>query len=83
MKLIAHPPKLDLPTFMGRLKEFAELVHINEPAKTEILCMANNFAFSLIFFSKYNEFWAEYMPYDANVKEFGWILFVITRINLL
>jgi len=22
MKLIAHPPKLDLPIFMGRLKEF-------------------------------------------------------------
>ena len=55
---------------MGRLKEFTELVHVNEPAKTKILCMANNFAFSLIFFSKYNEFWADICHMTPMLRSF-------------
>jgi hypothetical protein len=85
MKLLTGPPPIDLQAFMLRLREFSELVHIPEPAKTEIMCILNNFAFSLIFFKKYEEVWksliGERIPVE--VKETGWLLFILSRINLL
>jgi hypothetical protein len=85
MKLLQGPPTIDLQQFMIRLKEFSEQVHIPEPAKTEIMCILNNFAFSLMFFKKYEEMWRTTVGdrIEVDVKEMGWLLFVLTRINLL
>jgi hypothetical protein len=85
MKLLQGPPSIDLQQFMIRLKEFSEQVHIPEPAKTEIMCILNNFAFSLMFFKKYEEVWKNLIGdrVEVEVKETGWLLFILTRINLL
>jgi transcription initiation factor TFIIIB Brf1 subunit/transcription initiation factor TFIIB len=87
-QLLAGRNSADLHSFILRLKDFQKLVQIDEPGYTEIQNIINNFAFSLTLFNKYLELWDKLgcrLPEDEakHLKDLGWILYCIARINIL
>ena len=90
-QLLKGPQATDLHSFMFRLKEFAEVISLEEHCAGELQQMFNSFAFSLMLFTKFEEIWTKLELSDVTgreenimeIKQFAWLLYLIVRVNIL
>jgi hypothetical protein len=83
-KLLSGSGAPDLQGVVLTLKEFLKVVDVEEPAHSELERIINSFAFSLTFFTKFEELWGSLgLPSDQVLKSFTWLCFAVARVNLL
>lgn len=83
-KLLSGPGSPDLQSVILKLKDFLKVVNVEDPALSELERIINSFAFSLTFFTKFEELWAALsLPNTPPLKNFAWLSFAVARVNLL
>jgi hypothetical protein len=83
-KLLSGGGAPDLHSMILKLKEFLSVVNIEDPAQSELGRIVNSFAFSLTFFTKFEELWGALgLPSNRLLKNFAWLCFAVARVNLL
>ena len=90
-QLLRGPQAIDLHSFMFRLRDFLDVITLEDNCAGELQQMFNSFAFSLILFTKFEEIWgklelADCTGRDENImeiKQFAWLLYLIVRVNIL
>eukprot|EP00357_Protocruzia_adherens_P001211 CAMPEP_0115005678 /NCGR_PEP_ID=MMETSP0216-20121206/20027_1 /TAXON_ID=223996 /ORGANISM="Protocruzia adherens, Strain Boccale" /LENGTH=932 /DNA_ID=CAMNT_0002372075 /DNA_START=130 /DNA_END=2931 /DNA_ORIENTATION=+ len=89
--LLSAAPRISIDDFHVELKGFIKKVNIDPDTFKELNTMIANFAFSLLFFHKFEEVWKSLKIYSKTKSESAlhsiqnctWIIFILARVKLL